>query len=66
MQLSRHGRDVEALQELYTTEAILVVDEARENLVSHLLALSAVEFSSFSTHYPGISVVYRVTILTSK
>ena len=59
-------RDKEGLRELYTEEAFAVHEEAQEMLVSHLLALTTVDFSSFSIHYPAIDLTYRVAIRTTK
>ena len=60
------GRDQDAVRESFSEDAFLVGEETREQLLSHLLALTTVDFSSFSIHYPSVTITYRVSIITAK
>lgn len=67
------SRDLEALlgdlpvaSELYKNYAFLRQDEHRQQLLSHLLSLTTVDFSCFSANYAPAPVTYEISVHTAK
>lgn len=57
---------VELWAPLFKPSAFLLHDESREQLLSHLLALTTVDLFAFTPHYPQVPMIYQVTIATAK
>jgi len=67
------SRDLEALlcglpvaADLYKNYAFLRQDEHVQQLLSHLLALTTVDFACFSANYAPADVTYEISIYTAK
>eukprot|EP00053_Salpingoeca_punica_P020133 m.208684 g.208684 ORF g.208684 m.208684 type:complete len:1399 (-) comp17801_c0_seq1:205-4401(-) len=68
--LSKHLHDLlkseEFLRGLYHSHAFLLQEENREQLTHHLMSLTTVDFSSFSSNYAPATVAYDICIYTAK
>ncbi len=51
---------------LYRPDAVLLLDDTRDQLLSHLLTLTAVELPVFTPFYPNVALSYRFVIATAR